>query len=60
MGTEIIGHVTSGKTRNQYTVKWDAASRDVYVSYAGWSRCREKADTAAHAMRIAEAYLYDK
>lgn len=60
MGAEIIGQVKSGRTRNQYTVKWDASSRDVYVSYAGWSSCKERADTAAHAMRIAEAYLYDK
>lgn len=60
MGAEVIGHVTSGKSRKDYEVKWDAASKDVYVSYAGWSRCRERGDSAAHAMRIAEAYLHDK
>lgn len=60
MGAEVIGHVKSGKTRKDYEVKWDASSQDVIVSYAGWSRCREKANGAAHAMRIAEAYLHDK
>lgn len=59
MGAEIIGHVKSPKGK-EYEVKYDSSSRDVYVSYAGGSKCREKASSAAHAMRIAEAFLHDK
>ena len=59
MSAEVIGHVKSPKGKD-YEVKWDPASRDVYVSYAGSSKCREKASSAAHAMRIAEAFLHDK
>lgn len=59
MGAEVIGHVKSPKGR-EYEVKWDASSHDVYVSYAGGLKCREKASSAAHAMRIAEASLHDK
>jgi hypothetical protein len=55
---EKIGHV-KGRSGKSYEVKWDPASRDVYVSYAGWSQCG-KAGSAGEAMRRAEAYLYDK
>jgi hypothetical protein len=59
MAAEIIGHVKSGSGR-EYEVKWDSSGHEVYVSYAGWSRCREKANSASHAMHIAEAFLHDK
>ena len=59
MAAEVIGHVKSGKHK-EYEVKWDSSSHDVYVSYAGVSKCRDKASSAAHAMHIAEAYLHDK
>ncbi len=59
MAASIIGRVKSGKSRKSYEVKWDASSRDVYVSWAGWSSCG-KASSAADAMRRGEAYLYDK
>ena len=58
MAAIVIGVVKSGKGKS-YEVKWDAASRDVYVSYAGWSSCG-KASSAGDAMKRAEAYLYNK
>ena len=58
MAAIVIGRVKSGKGKS-YEVKWDAASRDVYVSYAGWSSCG-KASSAGDAMKRAEAYLYNK
>ena len=58
MSAEIIGSVTSG-SRKTYDVKWDPASKQVYVSYAGWSLCGT-AGSAGDAMRKAEAYLYNK
>ncbi len=58
MAATVIGRVKSGKGKS-YEVKWDAASRDVYVSYAGWAHCG-KASSAGDAMRKAEAYLYNK
>lgn len=58
MAAIIIGRVKScgGKS---YEVKWDQASKDVYVSYAGWTHVGE-ASTAREAMNMAEAFLYDK
>ena len=58
MAATVIGRVKSGKGKS-YEVKWDQASRDVYVSYAGWSDAG-KASSANEAMNKAEAYLYDK
>jgi hypothetical protein len=58
MASERIGTVKSGKGKT-YEVFWDHASKDVYVSYGGKSRCG-RANSAAEAMRIAEAWLYDK
>lgn len=58
MGADVIGRVRSSSGK-QYEVKWDARTRDVYVSYAGWASCGT-ASTAAEAMRKAEAFLYDK
>lgn len=59
MAATVIGRVQSGKTRKSYEVKWDDASKEVYVSYAGWSYVG-KASSARQAMHIAEAWLYDK
>lgn len=59
MATEKIGRVTSGRTRDSFEVKWDQASRDVFVSWAGWTHVG-KASSAREAMNRAEAYLYDK
>lgn len=59
MAAEKIGRVKSGKSRKSYEVKWNVASRDVYVSYAGWTFVG-KASAAGEAMRRAEAFLYNK
>lgn len=58
MATQIIGRVKSPKGKS-YEVKWDSSSKDVYVSYAGWSSCG-KASSASDAMRKAEAFVYNK
>jgi hypothetical protein len=58
MSAEVVGRVKSGSGK-QYEVKWDHSSRDVYVSYAGWTHVG-KASSAGEAMRRAEAWLYDK
>ena len=58
MSAQEIGTVKSGSGKTYY-VKWNSASGEVYVSYAGWSGCG-KASSAADAMRRAEAYVYDK
>ncbi len=54
----VIGNVRSGSGKS-YEVKWDESSRDVYVSWAGWSHVG-KASSAREAMHKAEAWLYDK
>lgn len=58
MAATVIGKVRSGSGKT-YEVKWDPASRDVYVSCAGWTHAGN-ASSAADAMRRAEAWLYDK
>ena len=58
MAAEIIGRVKSGSGKS-YEVKWDHSSRDVYVSYAGWTGVG-KASSAGEAMRKGEAWLYSK
>lgn len=58
MSAEIIGRVKSPGGKS-YEVKWDHMSRDVYVSYSGWTEVG-KASSAGDAMRRAEAWLYDK
>jgi hypothetical protein len=58
MPASVIGRVKSGSGKS-YEVKWDQASRDVYVSYAGWTRVGE-ASSANEAMTKAEAWLYNK
>ena len=58
MSATIIGRVKSGSGKT-YQVKWNSTSREVYVSCAGWSYAG-KASSAADAMRVAEAYVYNK
>jgi hypothetical protein len=58
MAARLIGSVKSGSGKT-YQVKWDSVSKDVYVSYAGWSSCG-KAESAAEAMNRAEAYVHSK
>lgn len=59
MSSQQIGRVTSGRTKKSYDVRWDSATKEVYVSYSGGSRCG-KANSAGEAMNVAEAFLYDK
>ncbi len=58
MAAEIIGSVKSERGKI-YQVKWDHFSKDIYVSYAGWSSCG-KASSEGEAMRKAEAFVYNK
>jgi len=58
MSATIIGRVKSGSGKS-YEVKWDSFSKEVYVSYAGWSLVG-KAYSASEAMIIAEAFVYNK
>jgi len=58
MGATVIGRVKSASLKS-YEVKWDSSSKDVYVSYAGWSHVG-KASSAGDAMRKGEAWLYNK
>ena len=53
-----VGHVESEKG-SLYAVRWDAASKEVYVAYAGWTYVG-KAYSASEAMTKAEAWLYNK
>ncbi len=58
MSASVIGQVRSGSGKT-YDVKWDEPSKDVYVSWAGWSNVG-KASSAHEAMVKAEAWLYNK
>lgn len=58
MSGTVIGRVKSG-TGKYYDVKWDQASKDSYVSYAGWCFIG-KASSATAAMTKAEAFVYSK
>ena len=58
MSALVIGRVKSG-SRKSFEVKWDSSSKDVYVSWAGWSHVG-KASSAGEAMNKAEAWLYNK
>lgn len=58
MPAEVIGRVKSGSGK-VYEVKWNHLSREVYVSYAGWTEVG-LAGSAGEAMRKAEAWLYNK
>lgn len=56
---ERIGSVKTGVSKKSIYVKWDSHSGDVYVEWAG-SKKVGRAKSASEAMRIAEAFLYDK
>lgn len=58
MGASVIGTVRSGSGKS-YEVKWDTSNREIYVSYAGWAYVG-KAASAGEAMKLAEAWLYNK
>lgn len=58
MSAIVIGRVKSSKGKS-YEVKYDKSSKDVYVSWAGWSYVG-KAASANEAMIKAEAFLYNK
>jgi hypothetical protein len=58
MSATVIGRVR-GSSGKSYEVKWDSGDRNVYVSVAGWSKAG-KAGSASDAMKIAEAYVYNK
>jgi hypothetical protein len=59
VAASVIGTVKSGNTKKSFQVKWDASGKEVYVSYAGWTRAGT-ASSAGDAMRTAEAFLYNK
>lgn len=58
MAAQVLGRVKSGSGKS-YEVKWDSLSKEVYVSYAGWTYVG-KASSAGEAMNKAEAWLYNK
>ena len=58
MAATVVGRAKSGAGK-AYEVKWDPASRDIYVSYAGWSLVGQ-ATSASDAMHKAQGWLYDK
>jgi len=53
-----IDSITDSKGKS-YEVKWDQSSKEVYVSWGGWTRVG-KAYSASEAMSKAEAWLYNK
>ncbi|MDD4673321.1 MAG: hypothetical protein PHI03_10340 [Bacteroidales bacterium] len=59
MAAQLIGRVKSGNNRKEYEVKWDSSDRNVYVSWGGGTKVG-RASSAGEAMRIAEAWLYNK
>ncbi len=59
MSATVIGRVKSPKTFKSYEVKWNPSDRNVYVSYAGWTKVGD-ASSASQAMQKAEAYVYNK
>ena len=62
MSSVKIGKVKSGKSRSNYDVYWDAKTSKVYTHDFHLSFKKEvgKAKSAADAMRVAEAAVYDK
>ena len=58
MAATVIGRIKSGKSKS-YEVKWEQSSRNVYVSWGGWSLVG-KTSSANEAMNKAEAWLYNK
>lgn len=58
MAVEKLGRAKSG-SRRSFELFWNPASRDVYVGWGGKTNIG-KATSAAHAMRMAEAWLASK
>jgi hypothetical protein len=59
MAAEVIGKVKAGRSGKTYEVKWNSADKNVYVSWATWTKIGQ-ANSAREAMTKAEAWLYDK
>ena len=59
MAAEQIGRVRTGSGKS-WVVKWDAYSKEVYCGPSGGTYRVGKAQSAAEAMRMAEAYCYNK
>ena len=59
MSAIVIGRVKSKKDGKSFEVKWDQSSKNVYISWGGWSSVGQ-ASSANEAMVKAEAWLYDK
>jgi len=59
MSAQLIGKVKSPKDYKTYEVKWNPYDRNVYISYAGWTKVGQ-ASSASQAMMMAEAWLYNK
>lgn len=63
MGDNVIGTVRNSKGK-EFHVKWDGGR--VYVKeisglvVAGWDGPSQQASSAGEAMRIAEAFVYNK
>ena len=58
MAATVIRRVKFGSGKS-YEVKWDQSSKDVYVSWDGWSHIG-KASSVNEEMNKAEAQLYNK
>lgn len=59
MSAMVIGKVKAAGSGKTYEVKWDQGDKNVYVSYAGWTKAGQ-ASSASEAMLKAEAWLYNK
>lgn len=58
MSAQELGWTKSGRGKS-FKVKWNPQDRNVYVSYAGWTKVGQ-ASSAGDAMRRAEAWLASK
>ena len=61
--SQKIGKVKSGKSRSDYVVYWNAGTKTVYTQSTGILAGKNqvgKAKSAAEAMNVAEAALYNK
>lgn len=56
MAAQKIGEVKSPNNQKIYEVKWCSSSREVYVSYAGWSYVG-KANSAEQALNFSLSWL---
>ena len=67
MSAKEIGRVKSEKSYKTYAVLWDVKSAEVYVKDLGGfpfggnsTKCPTKSGSAGDAMRVAEAFVYNK